>query len=127
VSAELAARRTAAAALVADFRRWAAGELVSGDWQSWSLRLASALGDVLAELSRTALPAAKPEPGGAYLTPADMRTVLEALDVAADYKRDRAANCADCDASPADLCGTCEWRLHVADGYDALTRRLADR
>lgn len=46
---------------------------------------------------------------------ADQRaTVLDALDVAADAKRDRAANCPDCDASPAELCGTCEWRLACA-------------
>jgi hypothetical protein len=70
----------------------------------------------------TGLPVA--EPGGAYLAPADLRTVLDALDVAADYKRDGAANCGDCDASPADLCSTCEWRLLLADGYDALARRL---
>ena len=64
--------------------------------------------------------------GGAFLTPADLRTVLDALDVAADYKRDRAANCPDCDADPSDLCGTCSWRLHLADGYNALARRLGD-
>jgi hypothetical protein len=54
----------------------------------------------------------------------DLRTVLDALDVAADYKRDRAASCPDYDAHLADLCGTCEWRLHLADEYDALARRL---
>jgi hypothetical protein len=49
--------------------------------------------------------------GARLLTAADTRTVLDALDVAADCKRDRVANCPDCDASPADLCGTYEWRL----------------
>ena len=62
--------------------------------------------------------------GGVYLTAADLATVLDALDVAADYKRDRVANCPDCDASPTDLCDTCEHWLAVADAYDALTRRL---
>jgi hypothetical protein len=62
--------------------------------------------------------------GSAVLSGADLATVLDALDVAADYKRDRAACCPDCDADPADLCGTCEWRLHVADGYDDLARRI---
>jgi hypothetical protein len=76
----------------------------------------------IAQGSRTA---SGPEAGsGAYLTEPDLRTVLDALDVAADYKRDRAACCPDCEASPADLCGTCEWRLHVADGYDDLARRI---
>jgi hypothetical protein len=60
------------------------------------------------------------------LAAADVATVLDALDVAADYKRDRAATCPDCDASPADLCGTCEWRLTVADGYDALAERIRE-
>ena len=29
--------------------------------------------------------------------------------------------------APFDRPGTCEWRLHVADGYDALARRLEDQ
>jgi hypothetical protein len=66
---------------------------------------------------------ARPD-GSAVVSAADLAMVLDALDVAADYKRDRAANCPDCDASPADLCGTCEWRLHMADGYDAVARRI---
>jgi hypothetical protein len=62
--------------------------------------------------------------GGAVLEAAQLGTVLDALDVAADYKRDRAAGCPDCDASPAELCGTCEWRLARADEYDALAEAL---
>jgi hypothetical protein len=63
------------------------------------------------------------------LTPSDRRTVLDALDVAADCKRDRAASCPECDARPADLCGTCESRLARAGEYDALAARIggADR
>ena len=64
--------------------------------------------------------------GNLDLTQAEIATVLDALDVAADYKRDRAASCPDCDASPADLCGTCEWRLAVADEYDALAARIGE-
>jgi hypothetical protein len=66
------------------------------------------------------------QPAGpaASLTRDQLRTVLDALYVAADYKRDRASTCADCDASPADLCGTCEWRLAVADEYNALAESL---
>ena len=56
----------------------------------------------------------------ATLTGAQLSTVLDALDVAADYKRDRAANCPDCEASPAELCSTCEWRFARAVEYDAL-------
>jgi hypothetical protein len=58
------------------------------------------------------------------LTPAQAATVLDALDVAADYKRDRAATCPDCDASPAELCGTCEHRLARAEEYDVLAGAL---
>ena len=58
------------------------------------------------------------------LAPAQLATVLDALDVAADYKRDRAAVCGDCDASPADLCDTCAWRLRQAEEYDALAVTL---
>jgi hypothetical protein len=61
---------------------------------------------------------------GVVLTDAQRDTVLDALDVAADYKRDRAATCPDCEASPAELCGTCEWRLAHADEYDALAETL---
>ena len=62
--------------------------------------------------------------GRTGLAPAQLATVLDALDVAADYKRDRAAVCGDCDASPADLCDTCAWRLRMADEYDALAAEL---
>lgn len=61
---------------------------------------------------------------GTALDPAQLVTVLDALDVAAEYKRDRAATCPDCEASPAGLCGTCEWRLARADDYDALAEAL---
>jgi hypothetical protein len=124
MSAELAARRTAAEAVLADYRR-ALTTKPPGNGHGlyyWATRLSGVLADVLSELSRAELTQA--EPGGAYLAPGDMRTVLDALDVAADYKRDRAANCPDCDASPADLCSTCAWRLHMADGYDDLAKRI---
>jgi hypothetical protein len=113
VNAELAARRTAAAAVVADFRRWAEGGLVAGHWQDWSLRLALAV-ESLTEVSP------------AVLNASDLRTVLDALDVAADYKRGRLAICSDDGAHPEEPCATCAWRLHVADEYDALARRIGD-
>lgn len=55
------------------------------------------------------------------LEPADARTILTALDEAADCKRDRAANCADCDDQS---CGTCEYRMRSACGYDSAAARL---
>jgi len=54
------------------------------------------------------------------LTEAQCSTVLDALEVAAYTKRDTAANCPDCEASRAELCSTCEWRLARAEEYDAL-------
>jgi len=58
------------------------------------------------------------------MPPKDKRLVLEALDLAADYKRDRAATCSDCDSGPADLCGHCEARLARAADFDAIAARL---
>jgi hypothetical protein len=50
-----------------------------------------------------------------------MPTILSALDEASDYKRDRAAGCADCaDQS----CGTCQYRLDAARAYESLATRL---
>jgi hypothetical protein len=50
-----------------------------------------------------------------------MPTILAALDQASDYKRDRAAACADC---PDQSCGTCQLRLDAAQAYDSLAIRL---
>jgi len=59
------------------------------------------------------------------LTDGQLRIVLCALDVAADAKCDRAEMCGDCDARPdGALCGTCEYRLAVADEYDSLAETL---
>ena len=117
MSAETEARLAAAVAVLTDYEAFRAsddGRVRNGSglaWQYWADRLADVLDPVLK----------------VGLTGDDLRTVLDALDVAADYKRDLAANCPDCDTDPSDLCSTCEWRLHVADGYDALARRLEDR
>jgi hypothetical protein len=63
----------------------------------------------------------------ARLTEAQRSTVLDALEVAAESKRDRAATCPDCETSPAELCGTCEWRLARAEAYDALAETLREQ
>jgi hypothetical protein len=55
------------------------------------------------------------------IEPADARTILAALDEAADYKRARAANCADCEDQS---CGTCQYRLRSARAYDSAADRL---
>ena len=49
------------------------------------------------------------------------KTLLAALDDAAEYKRDRAATCADCaDQS----CTTCHQRLRAADAYDQIAAQI---
>jgi hypothetical protein len=58
------------------------------------------------------------------LDEADLRTVLDALDVAADHKRDTAANCGECEACPEGLCPDCEWRMDAADACDRVAARL---
>jgi hypothetical protein len=52
-----------------------------------------------------------------------VKTLLAALDEAAEYKRDRAATCADCaDQS----CTTCHRRLQTADAYDQMAAKLIE-
>ena len=66
---------------------------------------------------------AVPQPPGrpaVIVSAAEVKTLLAALDEAAEYKRDRAETCADCaDQS----CTTCQWRLQAADAYDQLYAR----
>ena len=67
---------------------------------------------------------APPEPAiqHAVTVPAgDIKTFLAALDIAADYKRDRAATCADCTSQS---CPTCQSRLQQAHAYDRLAAHL---
>jgi hypothetical protein len=55
------------------------------------------------------------------LTGTDVGTVAAALDVAADYRLDRAAACADCaDKS----CLACQSRLQDAQAYDQIAARM---
>jgi hypothetical protein len=68
----------------------------------------------------------EPTPGpaaqDAVTVPADeVKTLLAALDIAADYKRDRAAACADCNSQS---CPTCQSRLQNARAYDRLAAHL---
>jgi len=65
-----------------------------------------------------------PQPPGqpAVIVPADqVKTLLAALDDAAEYKRDRAEACSDC---AGQSCTTCQWRLQAADTYDQLAGRM---
>ena len=75
-------------------------------------------------------PRPEPAPPGpatqdAVLGPAgEVKPLLVALDIAADYMRDRAELCADCaDQS----CPTCETRLQDAQTYDHLRAQLVQQ
>jgi hypothetical protein len=65
-----------------------------------------------------------PEPArhdAVTVPPGEVKTLISALIIAADYKRDRAEVCADCaDQS----CPTCEWRLRDAQAYDRAHAQL---
>ncbi len=51
----------------------------------------------------------------------DLKTVLIALDIAADDMRDRAEMCTDC---PDQSCLACQSRLHDAQAYDQMADRM---
>ena len=51
----------------------------------------------------------------------EVKTLLAALDIAADQKCDRAAACADCTGQS---CPTCQSRLQNARAYDRLAAHL---
>jgi hypothetical protein len=80
-------------------------------------------GDVVVLSSQPAAPQS-PGPFGqdAVLVSADqVKTLVAALDDAAEYKRDRAETCADCAGRS---CTTCQWRLQAAEAYDQMADRL---
>jgi hypothetical protein len=67
-------------------------------------------------------PAPGPAAQDAVTVPAaEVKTLVAALDLAADYKRDRAAACADCTSQ---TCPTCQSRLQHAQAYDRLAAHL---
>jgi hypothetical protein len=75
-------------------------------------------------------PATHPEPGqpvrqadpdAVILTSTDVSTVLAALDLAGDNKRDRAEMCADC---ANQSCLSCQSRLQDAQAYDRLAAQM---
>jgi hypothetical protein len=67
---------------------------------------------------------APPEPASPDVVPipaGEVKTFLAALEIAADYKRDRADMCADCTGR---TCPACESRLRDARAYDRLSGQL---
>jgi len=60
-------------------------------------------------------------PGAVTVSAGQAKLLLAALSEATDYKRDRAATCADCaDQS----CATCQWWLQAADAYDQVAAQI---
>jgi len=110
IPAELAARRAAAAAALADFRAFESGASVQADWAVWAGRLAAAVRSLL-------------EMTGTVLDPVQLATLGLALADAAEY-RQPAGLCADCDVHPAGLCAPHAADLDRADDYAALARQL---
>ena len=66
-------------------------------------------------------PVREPGQDAVMLSHADVSTVFAALDIAADYKRDRAGACADC---PDQSCPGCQVRLQDARAYDQMAGLL---
>jgi hypothetical protein len=64
---------------------------------------------------------APPGPATVTVPTREVNTLLDALDIAADYKRDRAAACAECTSQS---CPTCQSRLQHARSYDRLAAHL---
>jgi len=62
-----------------------------------------------------------PGPDAVFVSAGEVKTLLAALDDAAEYKRDRAETCADCTDQS---CTTCQWRLQAADTYDQLAGQM---
>jgi ferredoxin len=80
-------------------------------------------GDVVVLSSQPAAPQS-PGPFGqdaVLVSAGQVKTLLAALDDAAEYKRDRAETCADC---AGQSCTTCQWRLQAAEAYDQMADRL---
>jgi hypothetical protein len=66
-------------------------------------------------------PAGPEEDDAVILTDTEVHTLVGALDIAADYKRDRAADCADCTDR---TCVTCQSRLGDALAYDQMASQM---
>jgi hypothetical protein len=117
MSAELEARRTAAAAVLADYRAELASAPISRPpGREWMLRLADALGGLLTVLHQAVI-----------LGQDQAATALDALDVASEYRRYRASlTCEACTIHPAGLCEEHATDLDRAEEYDQLARRIRD-
>jgi hypothetical protein len=66
-------------------------------------------------------PSAPDRPGTVTIAAGDLKTVLAALDTAADDLRDQAETCTHC---PDQSCTACQSRLHAAQAYDQIACRI---
>jgi hypothetical protein len=66
-------------------------------------------------------PPGPPGPDAVIVSAGEVKTLLAALDDAAEYKRDRAETCADC---AGQSCTTCQWRLQAVDAYDQMAGQM---
>jgi hypothetical protein len=137
-AAEVAARRTAAAAVLADFRAdLRAAPLTSPPPMTiWALRLASVLGDVLAAQVTDPTNTADrqpPQPSAAshvradrsaYLTPDDTMTVIGALTDGVRWQASRMARCPACRAGL--VCGQHDDCDRLIASLRAVSGRLGD-
>jgi hypothetical protein len=81
-------------------------------------------GYVVVPSSQPATPRPPGPPGqdAVIVSAGQVKTLLAALDDAAEYKRDRAETCADCaDQS----CTSCQGRLQAAEAYDQLAGKMS--
>jgi hypothetical protein len=116
VSAELAARCTAAAAALADYRRELhTTPLTRPPGREWMLRLAAELGSVLAALDS--------RPAPADLDDGQREVLASALADAITY-RDPGGFCPRCEASLSGLCDDHAADLGLTGAYLALAREL---
>jgi len=112
VNAELAARITAASAVLGDYRSDAARPGDGTDWQSWAYRLASMLGAVLDVAGQAS-----------ELHPHQREVLGQALADAVTY-RVPSGSCTGCEGHPAELCADHAADLDKTDAYLALARTL---
>jgi hypothetical protein len=70
------------------------------------------------------VPPAPPTQDTVSVPVGEVKNLLIALDIAADYNRDRAELCADCSDQS---CPTCESRLREAQAYDRLSAQLTQQ
>jgi hypothetical protein len=143
--AELAARRTAATAVLADFGRYDRGEVSNAggifDWSTAAHRLAAELRSLLEQLGAEDAARANghvtrinPLPGShvrvdgvAEIIPEDVGTVLGALSDAAGFLEERGGQwCEDCNTHPAGVCEDHGQDLEYSGRYRSLGRALGD-